>query len=235
MNQIKETTPTLTPTKKEEANKYIKYIYEATGIKFTCRRLKDYIFIKILYLLMTDYEDITKDFIKQMEDHYIDPKYKKKVEEYSYWGYNLHDIFNAYIYKYVYGDLTNFAVSYEYYLDLVEGRIDREFYKAAKKSEKEIERSYKIIEKKLLKYTEKITHLYDNVGVEMIDVNTFSTFEDLDDAILMWKSQRDERVCETCATLNGRKFRHVEDVPARHPNCRCEILVFREGELYRRF
>lgn len=222
---MKETNPKLTPTKKKEANEYIKFIYENTGIKFSCKSLKDYIFIKTLYLLLVDQIEIENEFMIEMKNHYIQPKYWKKVEDYNYWGYDLHSIINSYLVKYYYSDLTNFAVSWEYYQDLVEGRY-----------EKELNRSFRSFEKKMKKDNEKMYHLYDNLGVEMIDVNTFSEFEDLqkedEEVMLMWRSQRDDSVCENCAELDGRKFRRLSEVPERHPNCRCEILVYKNGELF---
>ena len=124
---MKETNPKLTPTKKKEANKYIKFIFENTGIKFTCRSIKDYIFIKTLSLLLVDYIEMENEFILEVKNHYINQKYWKKVENHKYWGYDLHSIINSYLVKYYYGDLTNFAVSWEYYQDLVEGRLDAEF------------------------------------------------------------------------------------------------------------
>ena len=243
---MKETNPKLTPTKKKEANKYIKFIFENTGIKFTCKSIKDYIFIKTLYLLLVDYIEMENEFMLEMKNHYIKPNNWKKVEKYNYWGYDLHSIINSYLVRYYYGDLSNFAVSWEYYQDLVEGRLDEEFAMRYKKYEKEIDRSFRVLEKKIKKENEKMYHLFDNLGVVMIDVNTFAEFEELIEELeddedeeheitLMWKSQRDNSVCEICAELDGKKFIRLRDVPQRHPNCRCELLVYVDGELFTKY
>ena len=59
-------------------------------------------------------------------------------------------------------------------------------------------RAFRVLEKKIEKDNEKMYHLFDNLGVEMIDVNTLSEFEEVKedleeehDVRLMWKSQRD--------------------------------------------
>lgn len=168
-----------------------------------------------------------------MDEKYINPRVKKKVEDSDYWGYDLHQIINSYIVKYYYGDLTNFAVSWEYYLDLVEGRLDDEFISKYVKAKKELERTYKTFEKKAEKQDEKLIRLFDNVGIDMIDNNMYYLTEEIKEdheLIFIWRSQRDDLVCKECISLNGRRFRHLRDIPERHPNCRCEILVWIDGK-----
>ena len=45
---------------------------------------------------------------------------------------------------------------------------------------------------------------------------------------VMWVTQRDERVCEDCAPLNGVVFEIDEVPPKPHIGCRCELWPVRE-------
>lgn len=41
----------------------------------------------------------------------------------------------------------------------------------------------------------------------------------------MWKTREDEKVCKTCASLNGQMLYYIpEQMP--HPNCRCDFVVY---------
>lgn len=208
---MKEITPKLTHQKKLEVNKFIKYIYQNTGIKFKCRSMKDYVFLKILYLLLISYEDIDEEFYKPVFNHYGEYNEMKKA---NYFGYNLKDILKQYIVKYYYGDLTNFAVIWNYYEDLVlddfEDRLDQGFI---------------TLEKKLNKNNEKLNHLLDNITMCAMD---YAVIEKLKKDIkegknsyVIWHTQRDNVVCTECAEHNGNKYYHLLDIPERHPNCRC--------------
>lgn len=228
MNQLKETTPKLTPTKKKEVNDYIKYIQDATGIKFRCRRLKDYIFIKALYLLLSGYDSVQTEFYTSIKKEYINEKYTKKIESDDYFGYPLYDILKEYVVKYYYGDLSNFAVVWELYEDLTRDEW-----------EERISHAYKVLDKKATTNSKKIINLLDNIGTQMIDNNTFYLFEDLKkedpEITLRWMTERDERVCKICAPLNGTTYRYLRDVPSRHPNCRCDILIYKDGKLFTKY
>lgn len=233
---MKETTPKLTQKKKKEAQKWIEYIYQNTGIKFTCKKIRDYIFIKTLYLLLVDYNEMQNEFLLNIMKNYVSTKNKNKVEKANYFGYNLQDILKQYIVKYYYGDLTNFAVIWEYYQDLVEGRED------ALAFQRQMNRGEKIFTKKLDKDAIKTNHLFDNIGVMIIEKDTIATFERLKEELeeddiphkieLRWCTQRDRQVCEECGKLSGTRYLHASDLPVRHPNCRCYYEIYVDGELF---
>lgn len=233
---MKETTPKLTQKKKKEAQKWIDYIYQNTGIKFSCKKIKDYVFIKMLYLLLVDYNEMENEFLLNIMKTYVSQKNIKKVQEANYFGYSLKDVLKQYIVKYYYGDLTNFAVIWEYYQDLVEGREEPKLF------EKRIDQGYKVLVKKLEKEAVKTNHLYDNLAVDIIEENTIQTFISLQEELeeddiphkieMVWRTLGDEKVCKECADLSGRRFLHVMDLPQRHPNCRCYYEIYIDGELF---
>lgn len=210
---MKETTPQLTQEKKKESEKYIKYIYERTGIRFKCRKIKDYIFIKMLYLLLVDYEEMENEFYLEIKNHYIESSNFQKIESANYFGYDLNDVIKQYVIKYYYGDITNFAVNWEYYNYLTFNQF-----------EKKLNRAYTSLNKRLEIENKKMEKLFDNVGIRMIDENTFAEFEKKE-GLLKWITQKDEFVCEYCASLNGNIYRRISEIPERHPNCRCEIIT----------
>lgn len=204
---MKETSPKLTPQKKREANKFIDYIFNSTGIKFKCRTIKDYVFLKMLYLLLIDYEDIEEQFYIPVANHY---KSYKILKDRNYYGYSLNDILKEYIIKYYYNDLTNFAVTWEFYRDLVEDDFDERLAFA-----------YITLEKKMEKNEAKIIKLLDNIGIKMVDDSVLITAEESGKPYMIkWHSFRDSFVCKDCDKRNNRLY-YPDELPEKHPNCRC--------------
>lgn len=200
----------MTLQKKTQANKYIKYIYENTGIRFKCKNIKDYIFLKLLYLLLISYSDIDEEFYKPVFNEYGTYNIMKKA---NYYGYDLHDVINQYLVKYYYSDLSNFAVVWSYYEDLMYDDF-----------EERVTQAYKTLDKKIDKNNEKLNKLLDNITMTGIDYETILDFEhDVKEkkAYIMWHTQRDNVVCEECTERNGKKYYYKYDIPERHPNCRC--------------
>lgn len=224
---MKETTPNLTETKKKEAEKWIKTIYENTGIKFKCKSMKDYAFLKMLYLVLINYIEEENDFLYDIEHYYIDKENLDYVLNQKYFGYDVNDMLSEYLVKYMYGDLINFSVTWNYYDNIPKEDFD-----------KKLNQSYRVLNKKLDKNASKMNHLLDNISVLMMDYNTFKIYDTLveenpdSEIYLIWKATRDNVTCETCSELNGRKFLRIREVPMRHPNCRCEILIMKDGEIF---
>lgn len=215
---MKETNPKLTKEKLQESKKYIQYIYENTGIKFTCKSLKDYYFIKTLYLLLVSYEDVEDDFYIPLAKYYSNDKVNNiynKINK-DYFGYDLENILKQYIVKYYYGDLTNFAVIWDYYDDLVNHTP-------------EIEERFRVLEKNIDKNNKRIIKLLDNIGTLEIRKEKIEEYkqliEDDEDYVLIWRTAKDENVCDICSNLEGKEFIVGRDKPITHPNCRCYLQL----------
>lgn len=208
---------------KEANNKFIPFIFDNTGIRFTCKTLKDYYFLKTLYLLLIGYsnDDFFKDILKH---YYSDIDFKDVISD--YYGYDLRNIAASYIVKYYYADLTNFAQVFNYYEDLV-------MNDGYENAQKQINDRYRILEKNIDKNNKKMIKLYDNIGTLEIRKATIEECKKLNEDdeddyyYLVWRSQKDEKVCEICSKLNGLRF-NENDKPYTHPNCRCYLEIVKE-------
>ena len=214
---MKEVNPKMTKEKLQESKSYIKYIYDNTGIKFTCKSLRDYYFIKTLYLLLVGYEDVEDDFYIPLAKHYgNDEKIYDKVNK-DYFGYDLHNILYNYIVKYYYSDLSNFAVVWEYYENI-------------SNPEDEIKERFRILEKNIDKNNKKIVKLLDNIGtleirkIRIEEVKQLQEETD-EDYALIWRTHKDDRRCEICKSLEGKQYEEYDRLPYTHPNCRCWLQV----------
>lgn len=211
MEELKETNPKLTSQKKREANKYIEYIFKNTGIKFRCRNIREYIFLKTLYLLLLEYDDIEDQFYVPVANHYY--KYSK-LKDRDYFGYDLGEILKQYIVKYYYQDLTNFAVIWEYYNWLVEEEFDERLMIA-----------FNTLEKRIDKNEEKILRLLDNIGTQMVDDSVILQALETDEPFMVrWHTQHDISVCKDCYWRDNKLY-YWEELPKKHPNCRCWFSI----------
>lgn len=182
-----------------------------TGIRFKCKSIKDFIFLKTLYLLLIDYEDVEEQFYVPVGNHYGNYEVLKKR---NYWGYDLGDILKQYIVKYFYQDLTNFAVIWEYYNWLVE-----------EEWEPRIDIAFQTFEKKLEKNEEKIIRLLDNIGIKMVDDSVIlEALETEEPFMVRWHTQHDISVCKHCYWRDNKLY-YWEEVPEKHPNCRCWFSI----------
>lgn len=60
-------------------------------------------------------------------------------------------------------------------------------------------------------------------AIEIVDAATIQAFRDAGIEKVMWHTEKDERVCEDCAPLDGQTF-DIDKVPDKmHWNCRCWI------------
>ena len=208
---MKETNPKLTSQKKREANKYISYIFKNTGIKFRCKSIKDYIFLKTLYLILISYEDVESNFYIPVANHYGDYESLKKKD---YFGYSLKEILKQYIVKYYYQDLTNFAVIWEYYNFLTEDEF-----------EDRLDTEFTVLGHKIDKNEEKITRLLDNISVQMIREAVKDEAEEEGEEYVQWHAYGDSRTCKDCKKLDKKVFPLYRVPYSLHPNCRCYLTV----------
>lgn len=135
--------------------------------------------------------------------------------EQPYFGYYLTDILKQYIVKYYYQDLTNFAVIWEYYQWLVEDEF-----------EERLDIAFNTLEHKITKNEEKIIRLLDNIGIKMADDSVLlKAIASGKPFRVRWVSQKDDRVCKECKERNGDLYESSDDIPEKHPNCRCYFEI----------
>ena len=94
---------------------------------------------------------------------------------------------------------------------------DRKAYRLAESLE---------VTKDILYEIDKAMHLWSRqLGQYAINMTDYAMIQALQDAgydECEWVTQRDEKVCGTCGSRDGKVYR-LEDIPVKHPNCRCYV------------
>ena len=85
-----------------------------------------------------------------------------------------------------------------------------EALEVAQNKDLEIDRAMRALVKQLAQY-----------AINFADFAMVAAYRDLGAKKAMWHTQRDNRVCEDCAELNGQVFRIDELPPKPHIGCRC--------------
>lgn len=71
------------------------------------------------------------------------------------------------------------------------------------------------------------TNMTKQYVIDLEDYAARTAYDDAEVKKVMWRTERDEKVCSDCHPLDGKIFA-LEDVPAKpHRNCRCTIIPWR--------
>lgn len=109
---------------------------------------------------------------------------------------------------------TDFVTLYRF-----DTETDRKAHRLAETLEVTPDRN-KAIDKALKEWSRQV----GQYAINITDYAIVQAFQDAGVEDVMWVTQRDERVCHECSSLNGKVFRIEEVPPKPHMGCRCTIV-----------
>jgi len=75
------------------------------------------------------------------------------------------------------------------------------------------------------------SHMVQEYAIRSVDVSRLMAYEDMGVKYVRWNAEIDDKVCDICLSLHGRKFL-LHRVPAKpHWNCRCWLTAVPEKDI----
>lgn len=214
----------LTKTEKEEAQKYNNELFRLVGVKYQCKTIRDYYFIKTMYEMLSVYtgSDMEAYFDKLLDEYYnmtgikhdvIKEKAKHNVIEDYYFNYGFTEAIYKYWLKYYYPTCLNFTSFLALYSgeELPFSVFENTTNTALKKMYRFLEEESVAMVRNELSEISKLSEEYESeLGYKLV---------------FRWKSKNDKKTCKTCWSLNGKVFEYQPNQV--HANCRCTFEIER--------